>query len=464
MIQEELKKIPGVDTLLNHPVIAPILKKYGPELITYSIRSILSEVRERILGGELIEKEEIITGSISELADSIAGEKLVSVINATGIVLHTNLGRAPLGDWVINEVEQVVSGYCNLEFDLKSGKRGHRMDHVVQLIKFITGAEDAAVVNNNAAGLLLTLNTLAKGKEVIISRGELIEIGDSFRIPDIMKASGVRMVELGTTNRTRIMDYEKAITSKTRIIFKAHKSNYSINGFTEEVAVKELADLAKRYNLLLIYDIGSGLLKKPDKLFLEGEPDVRTGLADGADILTFSCDKLLGGPQAGIVAGRKEFISKIVKAPLMRTLRVDKMTIAALSAVVRCYLKDEDLLSKIPVFKILNRKISDLNILAEKLQTLFNQQGITTEVIENDTYCGGGTLPNLKIKSYAVLLTPLKRDKKFAQYIFKNLLKMNYPVLSILREGNLLFEVLTLSENDLPYIVNNVKTLIENRK
>ena len=339
IVNEKLRKLPGVDKLLNQSEILKLTNKYGVDLVTYSIRQVLGRSREKGLSDDvLIETDEIIE-EVQFLINSIEERILKPMINATGIVLHTNLGRAPLGKAVFSELEPIITSYSNLEFDLQSAKRGNRNTHISEIIKYIIQAEDALVVNNNAAGIFLALKAFAEGKEVIISRGELVEIGDSFRIPDIITASGAKIVEVGTTNRTRLSDYENAITENTRIIFKAHKSNYQIVGFTEEVGIKELRKLAKKYNLILLYDIGSGYMRKIAGLGLEKEPDVCTSLHDGADIVTFSCDKLLGGPQAGIIAGRKHLIHNLARNPLMRTLRVDKLTISALEIVLKCYLK-----------------------------------------------------------------------------------------------------------------------------
>ena len=277
-MQEELKKIPGVDKLLNLSEIRKLETKYGKELITFSIRQVLKKLREQVQNGKKADKIEIILENIKIQISKIAEKSLKPMINATGIVLHTNLGRAPLGKEIMRELEPIICRYSNLEFNLKTGKRGQRNSHISNLIKFITKAEDAVVVNNNAAGVMLCLKTFAEGKEVIISRGELIEIGGSFRIPEIMAASGAKMVEVGATNRTRISDYEKAITPNTKMIFKAHKSNYFIGGFTEEVKITELSHLVKKHSLLFVYDLGSGLLRKPDGLPLEKEPDVRSSL------------------------------------------------------------------------------------------------------------------------------------------------------------------------------------------
>ncbi len=452
----ELKKIPGVDKLLNLAEIKELEDFYGKELVTFSIRLILKKLRERVLNGKKADELEKILENIKFQISSIAEKSLKPMINATGIVLHTNLGRTPLGKEILKELEPVIAGYSNLEFDLKTGKRGQRNAHISSLIKFITKAEDAVVVNNNAAGVMLCLKTFAAEKEVIISRGELIEIGGSFRIPEIMAASGAKMVEVGATNRTRISDYEKAITHETRMIFKAHKSNYFIGGFTEDVEMGELSQLAEKHGLIFVYDLGSGLLRKPEGLPLEKEPDVRSSLKAGADIVTFSGDKLLGGPQAGIIAGRKKYVSQLAKAPMMRALRVGKMTIAALSFVISRYLKDESLKQDIPIFRMLNRDEKELKRLAEKLTLEINKFKIKTKIIKSKARCGGGTLPELIIDSYAVQIIPDKKEKKFAERVFAKLLQREIPILGILREGNLLFDVLSIFEEDIPVIAESL--------
>ncbi|MCD6176333.1 MAG: L-seryl-tRNA(Sec) selenium transferase, partial [Candidatus Cloacimonetes bacterium] len=307
---------------------------------------------------------------------------------------------------------------------------------------------------------MLILKTFAEGKEVIISRGELIEIGGSFRIPEIMEASGCKMIEVGATNRTRLSDYENAITKDTALIFKAHKSNYYIDGFTEEVKLSDLSDLAKKHELLFIYDLGSGLLRKPKGLPLENEPDVRSSLQAGCDIVSFSGDKLLGGPQAGIIAGRYGLIQKIAKAPMMRTLRVGKMTIAALSAVMRFYLKDEDLLTKVPIFEMLNRKKVDLQKLAEKLVFELKKLNVKSEIIESKAQCGGGTLPQLKIDSLAVKIIH-DGNRNYAKKLHQKLLELDKPILGILREGNLLFDVLSIKEKEIKYIAESMNLIMK---
>ncbi|MDA3814649.1 MAG: L-seryl-tRNA(Sec) selenium transferase [Candidatus Cloacimonetes bacterium] len=458
-MKEEMRKIPGVDKLLYNNEIKKLIGLYGSELVTFSIRKTLDEMRTNILAGdEAIDLDEIIS-QIKIIIRSISDKSLIEVINGTGIVLHTNLGRALLGDHVLEELKPIVSNYSNLEFDLNNGHRGQRNSHISELMKFVTQAEDAIVVNNNAAAVMLILKTFAEGKEVIISRGELIEIGGSFRIPEIMKASGCKMIEVGATNRTKFSDYENAITKNTALIFKAHKSNYFIDGFTEEVELSDLSDLAKKNGLIFVYDLGSGLLRKPEGLPLEDEPDVRSSLQAGCDIVSFSGDKLLGGPQAGIIVGRSDLIQRLAKAPMMRALRVGKMTIAALSAVMRYYMKDEDLLTKVPIFEMLNRKKSDLKNLADKLQSEFDEFGIKSEIIKSKAQCGGGTLPQLKIDSLAMKIIH-NGNRNYAKKLHQKLLELDKPILGILREGDLLFDVLSIKEKEIKYIAESVNFIM----
>jgi len=459
-MQKLMKSLPGVDKLLNLEEIEKLVLVYGREAVVRIIREVLETERKRVLeSGIPADQEEIISAVILRMRETCLST-LKPVINATGIVLHTNLGRAPLGKKVLEDISPVIMGYSNLEFDLETGKRGHRNSHIKELIKTVTNADDAVVVNNNAAAMVLSLKTLAEGKEVIVSRGELVEIGGAFRIPDILDTSGAKMVEVGTTNRTRIRDYENAITDNTKILLKTHQSNYFIGGFTEEASLEELSGLAMKYNLILLYDIGSGLLRKPDNLPLKDEPDVKSSLAAGADLVCFSGDKLLGGPQAGIIVGKSEFVSQIAKAPLMRALRVDKLTIAALASVMTSYLQDETLMQNLPIFAMLSRTKDELRRLARKLSKAIRKMGLVTEITESEAQCGGGTLPHLRIKSFAVKINFSENpDKNYAQKIFYSLLKIDTPILGILREGNLCFDVLSIFEEDINYIAETVSRI-----
>ena len=454
--------------MLAHPDTAALIQSSGLRLVTHAVRKTVDGLRQRVLDGGTVPDMRGVIDGVRGAVHRLRAPTLKRVINATGIVLHTNLGRAPLGRQVLEDIAPVVLGYSNLEFDLETGQRGHRSAHVEELLRYLTGAEDVVVVNNNAAGIILTLNTLAKEREVIVSRGELIEIGGAFRIPEIMAAGGCSMVEVGTTNRTRIADYEAAITPRTALLFKAHKSNYAIKGFTEEADLDALAECGRKHGIPFVYDIGSGLLRKPDDLPLESEPDVADSLAKGADLVMFSCDKLLGGPQAGIVAGRKELVAKLAKAPLMRALRVGKITMAALASACRAYLTDESLTGRNPAFAMLSAGREVLQARASRLHGLLTQAGVTAEIIENAAQCGGGTLPELEIPSYAVRLSIDAASGKAASATAEKacaaLMRLERPVVGILREGRLLFDVLTIVDDEIPVVAESVASVLGPRE
>jgi L-seryl-tRNA(Ser) seleniumtransferase len=457
---KQLRKLPGVDLVLEQPAIKSLISKHGHELVTFAIREVISKARDDVMGGKEVPVMEQIVFKVREKVNSIFYPSLKPVINATGIVLHTNLGRAPLGEKVLEDMEDIIAGYSNVEFDLEKAARGNRDDHVVSLLKYVTGAEGAVVVNNNAAGLMLALHTLANDREVIISRGELIEIGGSFRLPEIMTASGARMKEVGTTNKTHYPDYENAINDNTALILKVHQSNYVIEGFTEEVPLKELVKLAHSRGLPVLYDIGSGLLRKPGNLPLENEPDVRTSLNEGADLVMFSGDKLLGGPQAGLVVGKKELVSRLKKAPMMRALRVGKLTLAALSSVIHSYFDDRTLVKTNPLFSILEQTHDDL---MKKIHILYSQltgAGIKNKIVDSIGQSGGGTLPTLKIKSVAIVLVCEEKSQtqrsQFAENVFRRLLGLKVPIVGILRQGEVWFDVLTIPKDQLSYVVSSI--------
>jgi len=449
---EDYKSLPAVDKLLNLPEVKLLISTYGKELVIFSIRSSLDHFRININKG-------LPPPSVNDVLDKVqlfirlcGHRSLTKVINSTGIIIHTNLGRAPFGEYLLNDSFEVLKKYNNLEFNLKTGARGSRNDHASELLKFLTGAEDILVVNNNAAAVMLILRAFAKKKEVIVSRGELIEIGGSFRIPEIMKASDCKMVEVGTTNKTNLDDYKNAINKNTAILFKAHKSNYVIKGFTKEVELEEMAELGKQFNIPVLYDIGSGLLKKYDhKLFAE-EPNVRQSIEKGIDLVCFSGDKLLGGPQAGIIAGKKELISKLKKEPMLRALRVCKTTLALLETACMYYLNEKELNEKNMIFKIFNRKPDEIKNTAEVLKNELEAKGIPAEVVSSIGQCGGGTLPDGEINSFSVMIkndNPNKERSEYAERMYHGLLSYKTPVLGILKKGNIYFDVLTIFENDI---------------
>jgi len=460
----ELRNLPSVNDLLDHPDVTKAIPAHGRSVVRYAVRRTIDKARARALDGRQAPETAALVADVAELVRTICGESLKPMINATGVILHTNLGRAPLGPAVAKDIARIAQGYSNLEFELKTGCRGERNAHARELLKFLTGSEAVLVVNNNAAGIILALNTLAHGREIIISRGELIEIGGSFRIPEIMAASGANMVEVGTTNRTRLSDYQSAINPQTALLLKAHKSNYSIKGFTEEVPAKDLVLLAHAHGLPMMYDIGSGLLRKAGVEALKDEPDVTTAISEGADVVAFSCDKLLGGPQAGVLAGRNELIGKMALAPMMRALRVGKLTLAALAGACRQYLRDEDLFSSNPVFALLKRHPADLQALARKLRDKLGRLGIAARVVESFGQCGGGSIPGNTLRSFAVEIQEQSgigdRDESFAEYLFKRLLRSDHPVLGVLRQGKILFDVLTVFEEEISRIAEDVAEAI----
>jgi L-seryl-tRNA(Ser) seleniumtransferase len=459
------RNLPSVDALLKRAPVAQLVSRFGRDIVVHAVREVVADFRRRIQEGKAAFSEDGIERAIGMYLLGIQGTSLKQMVNATGIVLHTNLGRAVLGKKILSDITPVVTGYSTVEFDCASASRGNRHAHIAPLLRYLTGAEDVLVVNNNAAGIILALSTLAPGREVVVSRGELIEIGGEFRIPDIMAASGACMKEVGTTNRTRLSDYESAITEKTACVFKAHKSNYTMSGFVEESPVKELAALCRKRGLFLIYDIGSGLLRKPEGLPLDREPDVAGSLSEGADLVLFSGDKLLGGPQAGIIAGKRDLVKRLARAPLMRALRVGKLTLAALSSACRLYLDDAELLSGNPTFRMLSRKEHDILGSARRLHDLLESRSIASSIVETEGQCGGGTLPDVRLKSHAVKVTAsgstgIERSR-FSEKIFGRLLLLDRPVLGVLREGELLFDMRTVEDEAVDYCAGAIERAIK---
>ena len=453
---ELYRKLPAVDELLRSPELAPLIAHEGLTAVTDAARAVLARVREQIAGGHLDGAATEL--ALSGLSSAIERElrqalrfSLRSVINATGVILHTNLGRAPLADSAVEHIRETASAYSNLEFDLAGGERGKRDSHVDRLFRKLLeqdapGATDVStiVVNNNAAAVLLGLNTLAEGGEAIVSRGELVEIGGSFRIPDVMAKSGAILREVGTTNRTRIADYAAAISEKTRLLLRVHRSNFQITGFTEQPPLADLVALARKHKLPLMEDLGSGALFDLSSVGIENEPGVLDSLGAGVDVVTYSGDKLLGGPQAGILSGRKDLMAGMRANSLFRALRVDKLTYAALEATLLAYVKrDHDAIPTLRMMRLGKQEITRrAEALAEKVRT----PKLTVELLDGESVIGGGAAPS---SALATCLLGLGCDGLTAGELAARLRQSETPVIVRVEEGRVVLDLRTvLPEQD----------------
>jgi L-seryl-tRNA(Ser) seleniumtransferase len=408
----DLRQLPSVDRILNAPAVQALKPFYGHQLVITAIRRTLDTVREEVrAGGELPTYEALVTRAAAYLREHLA-PTLKPVINATGVVIHTNLGRAPLSAAARAAMEAVARGYSNLEYDLPAGRRGHRTVHAERLLCELTGAEAALVVNNNAGAVLLALTVLARERGVLISRGQLIEIGGGFRIPEVMAQSGARLVEVGTTNRTHRRDYERALAEEPDIalILHAHSSNFRIVGFTAEVGLAELVELGQAYRIPVMADLGSGALLDTAAFGLAHEPTVQESVAAGAAVVCFSGDKLLGGPQAGILVGRAQFVEPMKRHPLARALRADKLCLAALQATLMHYLRGEAT-EQVPVWRMIATPVEELDRRARRWRRALARAGIRAEVVDGRSTVGGGSLPGetLPTRLLALPLPDLQR-------------------------------------------------------
>ncbi len=449
-----LRDIPSVDQILNHPLTQQFLGSYGHAWTVSAIRQLQDDLRQTLPNRTEMPSDEELIDSLESILENQSQPTLRPVINATGVLLHTNLGRAPLSRAALAAVESVSSGYSTLEYDLGKGARGKRDTHASDLLTRLTGSESALVVNNNAAAVLLALSALAKGKKVAISRSQLVEIGGGFRIPDVMKQSGAKLVEVGTTNRTRLADFEQAIAEGASMLLVAHQSNFKIIGFTEEPALEDLAKLAHQHNVPLMVDLGSGAFLDTAKYGLAHEATVQETLAKGADLVCFSGDKLLGGPQAGIIVGRDDLLAKIRRHPLYRAIRADKLCLAALSATLLHYLKGEAE-QEIPLYQMLSLSLEDLTAQVhgwiKRLQA--------GSALEGHSTVGGGSLPGETIPT-CLLALKVKSPAKLAA----RLREANPPIVARVQEDLLLLDprtVLSWQEEDLLKGLKSSGKLIE---
>jgi len=462
----ELKNLPSVDEVLKDSRIQSLEKVYARHLIVQAVRDELDVLRAEIMGSGIRltrdEARERVVVEVVHRLNTLHQGSLKKVINATGVVLHTNLGRAPLSLETAEHIAGLAQGYCNLEMDLEEGKRGSRYQHLEPMIVSLTGAEAALVVNNNAAAVLLVLNTLAKGREVIVSRGQLVEIGGSFRIPEIMALSGAKLVEVGTTNKTYLSDFEQAVSPDTALLLAVHTSNYRIVGFTHEIPLRELVGLGCRLELPVVQDLGSGCLVDLSPWGLEAEPTVQECIKEGVDLVTFSGDKLLGGPQAGIIVGKKHLIDAMKRNHLLRALRVDKLTISGLEAVLGGYLSGEPQ-NKIPVLHMLTRDPADLEVTADGLCRAIREElqdwdgQLDVRVIELKDKVGGGAYPLQELPGYGVEIA-LGFDPGRLVYRLRTL---EPALLPRIKEGAIIISVRTLQAGEADLIPGLLRRALE---
>jgi L-seryl-tRNA(Ser) seleniumtransferase len=459
-MKEKLRELPSVDEILKSEQGKTWLAGNPRPYVLEAIRRAIEARRKALIEGAKADLS--VAAMAPEIECTLAGLSAMSlkpVINATGIVLHTNLGRSALPLSALQNILRVASGYSTLEYDVAKGTRGKRYAHIQRLLREVTGAEDGIVVNNNASAVLLCLSAMAKGKEVIVSRGELVEIGGSFRVPEVMEQGGAILKEVGATNKTHLRDYERAITEDTELILKVHQSNYRITGFTEDVPIEDLVKLGAERNIPVMYDLGSGSIVDLARHGIPGEPPVRSVVQSGADIITFSGDKLLGGPQAGIIVGKKAAIERLTGHPLLRAIRIDKLTLAALEAVFLEYVDEEWAMENIPTLKMLLKKPEDVKKRAGKLARLLKKTiDADIKVVEDEAFAGGGSLPEFSLKTYCVSVSGAKRS---ANQIEERLRKGEPAVIARIKEDALLLDARTIAEEEVAPLAECLKAAVE---
>ena len=456
------RSIPKVDVLLENETIQDLVAHYSRDTVMEAIHMEMDKLREFI--GQCEEEDaakaqiELLLAHIEMTVAAMHTPNMCMVINGTGTILHTNLGRAPIGQEHMRRLSAIATGYSNLEYNLEAGRRGERYSHFEKLLCKITGAEAAMAVNNNAAAVMLILSSLAKGGEVVVSRGELVEIGGSFRIPDIMTQCGCTLREVGTTNKTHLFDYENAIGEETRALLRVHTSNYRIVGFSERPPLAELVELGRRHGLPVIEDLGSGSLADLAAFGIHDEPTVQQSVKAGVDLISFSGDKLLGGPQAGLILGKKRYIDQLKKHPLARAVRVDKMTIAALRETLYAYLDPARAREEIPALSMLGESLPMLHSRAALLCQRLADQGCAAQVVETESQVGGGSCPAQTLPSWAVAVEP---GRLTVDGLEEALRRREKPVIGRISQGRYLLDVRTLRDEDLPDVEAAVKEALQ---
>ena len=457
--QQVLRKIPSVDEILSRPEVADLLKAHPRTVVVEAIRKGLRRLRQQLLDKEELSDVEDSFFSFEQLYPLFQREidlqvqpRLRQVINATGVVIHTNLGRSSLHPSALEHLIEVAKNYSNLEYDLDLGERGSRYTHVEGILCRLSGAESALVVNNNAGAVLVALNTIAEGREVIVSRGELVEIGGAFRIPDVMRRSGTSLREVGTTNRTYLSDYQKAIGPQTALLLKVHTSNFRVMGFTSDVSLQDLVQLGRQYQLPVMNDLGSGCLVDLTQYGLEKEPTVQETIKTGVDVVTFSGDKLLGGPQAGIILGKKDFLDLIKINPLTRALRIDKLTLAALESTLLLYLDEKRAMEEIPTLRMLSLNMSRLKRRGRRLLKRLPgriEKRIQLTLREDVSQVGGGALPLQELPTMVLAIKPLDFSVNDLE---KNLRKVEPPIISRISKDELILDMRTVLDEEIPLL------------
>jgi L-seryl-tRNA(Ser) seleniumtransferase len=444
MTQDQLRNLPSVDALLQEHTLRDLEHRYGHTLVVEACRAALDAARKTILAGSDAPMPALLIDDICARVERAAHPSLVPVINATGVIIHTNLGRAPLSEETLAAMKIAAQGYSNLEYDLDAGERGSRYAHAESLLTRLVPAEAALVVNNNAAAVMLILATFARGKSIVISRGQLVEIGGGFRVPEVMQQSGATLVEVGTTNRTRIEDYARALTAQTAMLLRVHRSNFRIIGFTEDASLDELVALGRERGLMVVDDLGSGALLDTHAYGLMHEPTPQESLAAGIDLVSFSGDKLLGGPQAGIIVGKTSAMDALKKHPMTRALRVDKVTLAGLQATLLHYLKGEAI-TKIPVWTMMAATRDDLDARAKKWAERLRAARLDAAVIDAESTVGGGSLPGETLPTRALAIAVASPDE-FAARLRQNA----PPIVARIEEQRVVFDPRTVlaSEED----------------